>query len=391
MTHGTRTKEEVKGAAATTINGWKKLAIALGMNAESAIDNVRTRARRRFRPDQRLQIVPYRGFGNHTECRITGRVLTYREAVPDNSESLWKNLADSYRRFETDEVADECVSAEVDGHVFSTRSDEEGYFELLLPTPAQHDKGIARFELNLPEHEASDTWQSTAIVPEPQARFGIISDIDDTVMVTNATSILRMMRLTLLESSDSRLAFPGVAAFYNALHEGGNPFFYVSSSPWNLYDFLDDFMRLKGLVPGPILLRDFGLDRNKFVTGAHRDHKLSAIRRVLDRYPKLPFVLVGDSGQHDPEIYCEIVSKYPGRIIAIYIRDVSGDIRDREVQGLVSSAATLGVPMLLVPDTLAAAHHAATLNLIGVHKINDVKVALSEDLAPRIPLDQQEN
>ena len=227
------------------------------------------------------------------------------------------------------------------------------------------------------------------ILPGADARFGVISDIDDTLLVTQATSLLKMMRLTLLESSESRVAFPGVAAFYEALHDGTNPFFYVSSSPWNLHEFLQDFMRLKGIVSGPLLLRDFGLDENKLVAGPHLEHKLAQIRRVMDRFPTLPFVLVGDSGQRDPEVYDRIVEAYPGRVLAVYIRDVSDGVRDRAVQDIAARLAGQDVDMLLVPDTLAAARHAASRGWLDEAALARVAEDVGRELAPHEALDAQ--
>ena len=118
-----------------------------------------------------------------------------------------------------------------------------------------------------------------------------------------------------------------MAAFYQALQLGDtgkvfNPIFYVSSSPWNLYDLLTDFMDVHAIPTGPLFLQDFGLDRDKFISADHDEHKITHIERLLDLYPKLPFILIGDSGQADPEIYSTILEKYPTRILAIYIRDI---------------------------------------------------------------------
>ena len=119
--------------------------------------------------------------------------------------------------------------------------------------------------------------------------------------------------------------FPGVAAFYRALERGAggseaNPIFYVSSSPWNLHDVIADFLDAQEIPVGPMLLRDWDIGREMMRT---RQYKLAQIREIMGTYPSLPFILVGDSGQEDPEIYGELVTEFPGRILAIYIRNVS--------------------------------------------------------------------
>ncbi len=107
----------------------------------------------------------------------------------------------------------------------------------------------------------------------------MISDLDDTVIQTDVTRVIRMVRNTLLGNARTRHPFPGVAALYRALHSSAgapaNPLFYVSSSPWNLYDMLDDFFRLRSIPEGPIFLRDWGLSsKDRSSSG----YKLAVIR-----------------------------------------------------------------------------------------------------------------
>ena len=133
----------------------------------------------------------------------------------------------------------------------------------------------------------------------------------------------------MLGNARTRLPFPGVAGFYRALRDGAtgdenNPIFYVSSSPWNLYDVISEFMDLQEIPRGPILLRDWDYQpRIALVAIRHFDHKGVAIRNIMQMYPELPFILIGDTSQHDPEIYRQFVEEFPGRIPAIYIRDVT--------------------------------------------------------------------
>lgn len=367
----------------------KRLAIALGMTVEDLADRVKLRYRERFHSEIPLHVVVYRDFGNSERIRVSGRVLAYRRQLDDGADTLWENLKASYRRFETDEVPGVRIVGDYHGRSAATLSDEEGYFNLSLDASGVlADSPSVQVALSVPDHPDAIIDEPAEItVPPPDAAFGVISDIDDTVLVTNATSIIRMMKLTLLQSSKTRLAFDGVAAFYAALHNSRNPFFYISSSPWNLYEFLDDFMSLNGIVKGPLLLRDYGIDRNKLIAGPHQDHKLGQIRRVLDCYPDLSFILIGDSGQDDPEIYQTIVEDYPGRILAVYIRDVAGAARDREVQQIIRALHQQGVDMLLVPDTLAAAIHAAAHGWIDNTALDPVKTAISRNQEPKPLLD----
>nr|WP_246351064.1 App1 family protein [Deinobacterium chartae] len=196
-----------------------------------------------------------------------------------------------------------------------------------------------------------------------------------------------MLRLVLLHNAYTRLPFEGVASFYAALERGTgeapNPIFYVSSSPWNLYDLLEDFLEHQGIPAGPLLLKDWSLWNLK----AHTGHKLGYIRRLLEAYPRLPFVLIGDSGERDPEIYLEAVRKHPGRFRAVYIRDVVGGVRAEVVRKIAAEVEAMGVPMLLVSDTVEAARHAESLGLILPQQVEQVAEGAQREAEKPSPLE----
>jgi len=125
---------------------------------------------------------------------------------------------------------------------------------------------------------------------------------------------------------------------------------------------------------GPVLLRDLGLDRNKLFGAGHHAHKLAQIRPLLALYPHLPFVLLGDSGQRDPEIYREVVRENPGRIRAVYIRRAGERPgRDEEVEAIARELEAADVPMLLVRDTAPAAAHAASQGWVRAKEVPAVQ------------------
>lgn len=314
-----------------------------------------------------LRITPYRGYGDRTVLHLQGRVLVARHY--EAADSSWDNALNTLRRFASREQAGVRVRAAFQDTVMETVTDGEGYFSFALQPnePLADAGGWQPVELALVDEESGQTFAPATghvLVPPASADFGVISDIDDTILQTHATNLMEMARSTFFESGRTRLPFEGVAEFYRALQAGpggddGNPIFYVSNSPWNLYEMLVEFMQTHGLPAGPLFLQDFGFDQGKFLMLSSEAHKLPVIRGLLDFYPDLPFVLIGDSGQQDPEIYTQIIEEYPGRILAVYIRDVSGDARDAEVEALAAAAAEDGVDLLLVPDSAVAASHAA--------------------------------
>jgi phosphatidate phosphatase APP1 len=144
-----------------------------------------------------------------------------------------------------------------------------------------------------------------------------------------------------------------------------NPFFYVSKSPWNLYAPLMEYLEVQGLPLGPLALRDFGLRREK-------EHKRKTIEDILATYPKLKFILSGDSGEHDPEIYADIVRRHPERIRVIYIRSVDPK-RVVQIERLINEVAKTGCQLVLAPEAEPAAAHAAAEGLIQASELRKVR------------------
>ena len=347
------------------------------------------------------QIIYYRGFGSPGAVWLTGRVLRQNELVsPVDQAPFWDNVSASFSRFLTDEVAGITVRIEAFGQVFRTSTNHEGYFDITIDPAIELPTGRAWFPVcyalegvvQPTGYEGTSGSGTGEVVKDGQlmiapaySQFGIISDIDDTVLVTGATSLWQTLRLTFLENAFTRLPFAGVAAFYRALQSGAvttlfNPIYFVSSSPWNLYDLLIDFFRIQGIPKGPILLRDLALNVNMLASEGHHQHKLAMIRKVMAVNPTLQFVLLGDSGQQDPEIYADVIRDNPGRIVVAYIRDVSREAsRDKAVEHLIQTAAAHQVPMLLVPNTVAAAEHAAALGLIDPDTLPEIRADRKAD------------
>ncbi|RYY12539.1 MAG: DUF2183 domain-containing protein [Cytophagaceae bacterium] len=352
----------------------------------------------RLRP---LHLDVYRSYGTPHRFYLKGRLLADRGLTPQTeADSPWRNFQAMYRRFNSREIPGARIRVTLPGGLDTyVTTDRSGYYTLALdppqlPAPIDYLWYPVPVQLSeLPERFRGlhGTVRGTAqvLIPPATAEFGVISDLDDTVIVTRATHLLRMLRTVLFRNAYSHEPLAGVAAFYQALLHGqsgrpDNPFFYVSSSPWNLYDVLEDFLRLHNIPLGPLLLRDSLLSGPKTLPGdvssgndsLHHGHKLRAIKQLLDTYPALPFVLLGDSGQHDADIYAEVARQHPGRIRIIYIRDVGVPARTALVTPVAAALrAASGVEMLVVPDFLTAAKHAAGLGLITAAGLAQVVAA----------------
>ncbi|RSK45231.1 App1 family protein [Hymenobacter rigui] len=359
-------------------------------------DDALTRTRARLGLLHPLQLIPYRSYGTPERLYVKGRLLTDKGIKePDPADSRWHNLLNMYRRFDSNEISGAQLSVlPADGTDHTVISDEEGYFTLnlapdALPEPVDYlwypvEVLLRKAPAPFPTPPGLNT-QAMVLIPPHDAEYGIISDLDDTVIQTSATDLLRMARTVLLRNARSRLPFKGVAEFYRQLQLGrngkrNNPFFYVSSSPWNLYDLLEDFLHLNDIPPGPLLLRDMALKRKEAgAASEHHGHKLKEIDNLLLTYAKLPFVLIGDSGQEDANIYREVVRRHPGRVLAIYIRDVNLPERAALVQKVAEELRDEKVEMLLVEDTVQAARHAANSGLVFQDAIPAVEQEKQKD------------
>jgi phosphatidate phosphatase APP1 len=161
-------------------------------------------------------------------------------------------------------------------------------------------------------------------------QYGFISDIDDTVLVSHSATTGRRLRVLFTRNPRSRKTFSDVVKYYQLLSDAHtepsvpNPFFYVSSSEWNLYDYLNEFFKHNGLPKGAFMLNEIKQWFQLFKTGKTKHQgKLIKVARILQVFPKQRFVLLGDNSQSDPAIYAAVANKYPDRIVAIYLRNIS--------------------------------------------------------------------
>jgi phosphatidate phosphatase APP1 len=360
-------------------------------DTEDLYDKMKLNFKKRLNLYDPVHICSYRMYGSQECIHLKGRVLENKGITSAaDSHSTWRNIINMYKRFESDEVPGAKLSIKFMGNEYPVTADDEGFFYCsfrpecqLLAAQVWHEAEVTLLESPLP-FEGKINSPAMFLIPPPDAEFGIISDIDDTVIESFATRKLKMLKTVLLNNARTRMPFEGVSAFYRALQAGGNgkknnPFFYVSSSPWNLYDFLTDFLDVNGIPVGPLLLRDTGIDREKFFSKGHKAHKYTEIEKILKTYPALKFILIGDSGQQDPAIYGEVASKFPDRILAIYIRDVKLPEKAKVVIEMSEKMKTGPVPMILVENTVKAAEHALEKGYILPETMKDIRITKITD------------
>lgn len=379
------------------MSDWRRVLVHLVDDVESAMDRLKYRLAYALGGPDPIKIVPYRGYGTSERLYVHGRVLEDQGISPATpSDTVWDNIVNMYKRIESDEVPNARLIARFQDIEREVVADSEGMFEALIePTSPLAPATIwQHVDLELvaprsPKQEGPVRAVAEVLVPPESARLGVISDIDDTVLRSDAVNLLRMARNVLLGNARTRLPFPGVAAFYRALFAGPdgnslNPLFYVSSSPWNLYDLLSEFFHLHHIPVGPVLLlRNWGISEEGLLPLHNRAYKLRTIARILDMYPNLPFLLIGDSGQEDPEIYAEVVQAYPQRIEAIYIRNVSRAAgRAEAIAALARRVVEQGSTLMLADDTVTMARHAVERGWIQPEALEEIAEEKARDEGP---------
>jgi len=332
------------------------------------------------------EVVPYRGYGTTSRVLVQGRAMQANGLGPAGEhDNMLVNLINTYKRVDSDALRNARVQVKIGDSERELVADDEGFFRewIDLPTPlaVNGDWHPVNFKLLSPLQPTQPDVRATGRVriPNAGATFGVISDLDDTVIQSRVANFLQAVRTIMLGNARTRLPFAGVAAFYRALELGGdgqraNPIFYVSSSPWNIHDVITEFLSLQNIPDGPVLLRDWDIELSALTSSRLKQHKEPLIREILDAYPALPFILIGDTSQRDPEIYREIVRLYPDRILAIYIRNVEPNPeRSTSVQALAEEVLAAGSSLILADDTAAAAKHAAEHGWIAPEHVEGVQ------------------
>jgi phosphatidate phosphatase APP1 len=237
------------------------------------------------------------------------------------------------------------ITATIAGQEFSLRKKTRGngHFrnwlivpsELVKRAQSRSDSGsnILPIELSVEGEEATDQVGARLL---PRHGVSVVSDIDDTVKDSEVSDRRELLNNTFIR--DFRLV-DGMAETYRTWAKSGAEFHYVSSSPWQLFESLLGLQEDFDLPSGTMHLRNFRLRDQLFKKLIiRRQGKRLAIQKLLKCFPDRKFVLVGDSGEKDPEIYLKICKRNPGRIKGLFIRDLKQKPMDEELFDAIQEA-----------------------------------------------------
>ena len=297
------------------------------------------------------KIVGYRGIANNERVIISGHAFEkhkVRDVQPHHGRR--KNLKQTVRRFRANPLKMTAIDVKINGMEKRVRTNSQGFFTCEL----KHNlvkPGWYPYELYWKRNDkrfASEYYLSN------DHETGVISDIDDTLIVSHSTRLIRKMALILFRNAHSRKTIPFIKnwhSYIRDLNDTSHPrdFYYVSNSEWNLYDFLIDFFSINELPKGVFFLQNLKKGFKDLIsTGkGHGSHKIKSIEFLLRFYPEKKFILVGDNGQKDMEVYLEIVSKFHNRIKGVMIRKLVYIKNEKSVQSFKEKINQFDVPFVI--------------------------------------------
>ena len=280
----------------------------------------------------KLDLKLYRGYVNEEELVVFGHV--FESWAPDKYRMDRRGIRHAVsviHMFRIKPLENVAITLKFKNIEVTTKTLDDGYFRFTIPYSEKLESGWHEYEVVCKLYDYGIVETSELLKPF-ESKVAVISDIDDTFLVSHSGNFLMKLYVMLLKNINKRKVFDDVVPHYQALSRAGqenetasNSFFYVSSSEWNLYEFIDAFTRIHKLPKAVIKLKKIktGISDFLFTGRGSHDHKFEKIKDIIMFYPKLEYVLLGDDSQKDPYLYERIVKIFPQNIKAIYIRQTS--------------------------------------------------------------------
>jgi phosphatidate phosphatase APP1 len=334
-----------------------------------------TRLLNRFGLTNEITVRLYHGYGQNDQLSIYGHVLRFGPLPRSRySKSVLRNTLALLRLFMVKPYAGVTVYMDWKGTQYEAKSDHDGFFKFEWKDNTDLTSGWQPVIVRTKTSQGEAIAAGHVYVPH-STQYGFISDIDDTFLVSHSANLRKRLFVLFTQNARSRQPFEGSVKHYqmlalsNTTANAPNPFFYVSSSEWNLYDYILEFTKVQEIPRGVFLLNQLKQFKQLLKTGQNNHQtKFTRIVRILESYPTQRFILLGDSSQHDPYIYEAIVKHFPKQIYAVYIRDVY-EQNKQKVKDVLVSIESQGVPCCFFQHSSEAILHSRKIGLIPTEDV----------------------
>jgi len=319
-----------------------------------------------------VSIKVYHGYGHTQNLVVYGHVFKRKAKTKQiYSNNLFVNIIHLLKLFILKPYPSVRVRLQFFDQTIYNETENDGFFKFEWKANQDIEAGWHYIKVEALADDDSVLSSSEGKVYVPHiTQYAFVSDVDDTVMISHSATIGRRLRELFIKNPRTRKTFPDAAHHYQLLAKSHtekdqpNPFFYVSSSEWNLYDYLLETFRFNKLPDGAFLLNTLKRWKDLVRTGkTGHEGKLIRVMRILDAFPNQKFVFFGDNSQQDPEIYTSIAEKYPKNIEAIYIRNIRPE-KELETLKLFEKAKQHNIQTCLFNNSLEAIEHSKKIGLI---------------------------
>ncbi len=321
---------------------------------------------------KKLDLKLYRGYVNKEGLTVFGHV--FQSWSPDQFRMDRKGIRHAVsiiHMFRIKPLRNVEVTLKFKDLEVTTKTLDDGYFRFSIPFGEELESGWHPFEVSCRIYDFGIVECSEFLKPF-ESKVGVISDIDDTFLVSHSGNFFMKLYVLLLKNINKRKVFEDVVPHYQALSRAGqenaaasNSFFYVSSSEWNLFEFIDTFIRIHELPKGVIKLKKIktGISDFLFTGRGSHDHKFEKIKDIIGFYPRLQYLLLGDDSQKDPYLYERVVKNFPLNIKAIYIRQTEHRKKEK-VEKVLRNIESMNVATCYFKKSSKAIAHSENLGLV---------------------------
>ena len=320
----------------------------------------------------KLDLKLYRGYVNNQELVVYGHL--FKSWAPDKYRLDRKGIKHAVaiiHMFRISPLKNKEITLKFRNTTVTTKTLDDGYFRFTIPFSEELKSGWHEYEVSCNIKDFGMIEKGELLKPHP-SKYGIISDIDDTFLISHSNSFFKKLYVMLSKNINKRKIFDDVVDHYKELSRAGqnsdeasNSFFYVSSSEWNLYEFVNEFAKMHQLPKAVIKLKQIKTGISDFLSsgrGSH-DHKFEKIKDIISFYPHIPYVLLGDDSQRDAYIYERICKTFPMSLKAVYLRQ-TGRKKKPEITKILKNIESLGVSICYFKHSNKAIKHSREVGII---------------------------